>query len=81
MSNSTLPSFVWKLVGISAVQLRDCKYLKNDKWQKHKIFQNPVKQKKIESCKVLVFVAFSVFELLMIFQAADKNDPLPSNQD
>ena len=31
MSNSFLPSFLWNLLGIWDIGLRNCKYLKNDK--------------------------------------------------
>ena len=39
MSNLILTSLVWKLLQIWDVGLRDRKYLKNDKWYKHEMFQ------------------------------------------
>ena len=43
MSNSILQSFIGKLRGTLGVGLRRCKYLKNDNWRKHEIFQEPFK--------------------------------------
>ena len=43
MSKYILPSSVWKFLGIRDVGWRDCKYLKNNKWLKHEIFQIPLK--------------------------------------
>ena len=43
MSQYILPSSVWKFLEIRDVGWRDCKYLKNNKWLKHEIFQIPLK--------------------------------------
>ena len=52
MSNSILSSFACKSLGIWDVRSRDCKYLKNGKWQKYEVFQNLLKYKYFKSCKV-----------------------------
>ena len=44
ISNSNQPSLAWKLMEICVVGFRDCKYPKNDNWQKkQEVIQIPFK--------------------------------------
>ena len=64
MSNSILQSFVWKLLGIRDIELRDCKYLKKN--GRNFSNKNILKAPKFQS---LVFIVFNIFELLKILQS------------
>ena len=84
LSNLIMPSFVWKLFGIwDAAEMNDdsevAKISKmiNGKTMK---FSKILSNKNMLKLQSLVFIAFTLFELLKIFWASAKNDLIGLNE-
>ena len=84
LSNLIMPSFVWKLFGIWDVaemnddsEVAKISKMINGKTMK---FSKILSNKNMLKLQSLVFIAFTLFELLKIFWASAKNDLIGLNE-
>lgn len=84
LSNLIMPSFVWKLFGIwdVAEMNDDSEVAKISKMINGKTMKFPkiLSNKNMLKLQSLVFIAFTLFELLKIFWASAKNDLIGLNE-